>query len=70
MLRWADLRTVHQAKKFRINQVFIPPSKEFFDRCAAIEDLALSGKDEDDGFGQLGDQQVGPTFSLRELKGG
>ena len=53
--RWADLRTIHQVEKFGINQVFVPPSKELFDGCTAIEDLALSGEDEDDGFGKLGD---------------
>ena len=61
-------RTIYQVKKFGINQILIPPSEEFLDRCAAIQDLALSREDEDDNFGQFGDEQVGPTLSLGKLK--
>ena len=55
-LRWLYPRTIHEVKKFGVNQILVPPSEKFLDGCAAIEDLASSREDEDDGFGQFGDK--------------
>jgi hypothetical protein len=60
---------VHEIKKFGINQVLVPPSEKFLDGCAAVEDLASGREDEDDGFGQFGDKEVGPTLSFGKFEG-
>ena len=50
-----------------INSVsVISLSEKFFDGRTAAEDLAMSRKDENDGFG---DKWVSPMFSLRKLEG-
>jgi len=60
---------VHYVEESSVNEVLVPPSKEFLDGCATIKDLTLSGENEDDRFGQFGDKQVSPTLPLSELKG-
>jgi hypothetical protein len=66
-MRSSGIPTIDEIFEIAVYQVLILPAEYLAHGWVAEKDLTSGRKDEDDGLGQLGHQEICPTFAPRKL---